>query len=172
MSDLDRSSTALSTVTTPADLQHAGQFAWERVTRLAAAASTLADIVRKTYTLRFHTPDPAITVYVHTEWAEVRVLRTDQPEVEVRVMLQAPFAWRLATDQDEAGVYIVARRRSLVKTAVGNLAGALIEVVLPYAAHLTARIDEGRLVVENASGLFDVPGTGTVAQTGKSLIAR
>lgn len=130
----------------------------ERLNQIAAAASSLAEIVRREQTLRFHTPDPTITVYIHTELSEVRVLRHDLPQVDVTIMLQAPFAWRLAAEQDDAGIYIVARRRPLVKTAVGGFAGALIEVVAPAQAHLTVRIDGGRLVVENAQGAFDLPG--------------
>jgi hypothetical protein len=130
----------------------------ERLGQIAAAASTLTDIVRREQTLRFHTPDPTITVYVHTELAEVRVLRHDQPQVEIAIMLQAPFAWRLAAEQDDAGVYVVARRRPLVKSAVGGFAGALIEVLAPAQAHLIIRLDRGRLIVENADGTFDLPG--------------
>lgn len=135
----------------------------DRLTQLAAAASSLADVVRKEQTLRFHTPDPAITVYLHVEQAEVRVFRHDQPEVALTVLLQAPFAWRLAAEQDDAGVYVVVRRRPVVKAAVGALAGAVIELIAPAAAHIVARVDGGRLIIEHADGAYTLPGTRPVA---------
>jgi len=130
----------------------------DRLTQLAAATALLADVVRKEQTFRFHTPDPAITVYLHVEQAEVRVFRHDQPEVTITTLLQAPFVWRLAAEQDDAGVYLVVRRRPVVKAAVGALAGAVIELIAPTAAHVAARIDSGRLIIERADGGYDLPG--------------
>lgn len=135
-----------------------GKIPIERLGQIAAAASALTDIVRREQTLRFYTPDPTITVYVHAEFAEVRVLRHDLPQVDVTIMLQAPFAWRLAAEQDDAGVYVVVRRRPLMKSAVGGFAGALLEVLAPAQAHLIIRVDDGRLIVENAHGTYDLPG--------------
>ena len=85
------------------------------LTELANAVSTVAEIARHTQTYRFNVSG-AITLYMDAEGAEVRILRragTD-PQIEVEANLQAPFAWRIATDQDEAGVYVVARRRPVV----------------------------------------------------------
>ena len=43
--------------------------------------------------------------------AEVRVSRWEFPRIEVTAQLQAPWGWRVESEQDDAGVYFVARRR-------------------------------------------------------------
>lgn len=122
--------------------------------QVANAASTLAELTRKTSKHRFNVSS-STTFYLDVSHAEVRVLRHGEPVVEVNAMLQAPFAWRLVSDQDEAGVYVVAKRRPVV----GGLAGALFSIVVPYQAHLVLRLERCRLCLESLDGTFQISPT-------------
>ena len=119
--------------------------------QVANAASTLAELTRKSTSYRFNV-NSATTFYLDVSQAEVRILRHGEPVIEVNAMLQAPFAWRMESDQDDAGVYVVAKRRPVV----GGLAGALFSVVVPYQAHLVLRLEHCRLCLEAVSGTFQV----------------
>jgi hypothetical protein len=121
---------------------------WQTV----SAVSELSDIARSRQTYHFSTLGP-VTFYLQAEQAEVRVTRWPQPRVEVTVTLQAAFGWRVATDQDEAGVYIVARRRPLV----GGLSRAVFDALVPHDAFLDLRLDDGRVVLEGVRGMLQVP---------------
>jgi hypothetical protein len=123
--------------------------------QVANAASTLAELTRKSTNYRFNVIGET-TFYLDASQAEVRVLRHAQPTIEFTAALQAPFAWRVATDQDEAGVYVVAKRRAIV----GGLAGAVFSVIVPYQAHLVLRLQRCRLCLEAVDGTLQVPPTG------------
>jgi hypothetical protein len=125
---------------------------WQTV----SAVSELSEIARRRQTYVFSTQGP-VTFYLRAEQAEVRVTRWTQPRVEITVFLQAAFGWRVAADQDEAGVYLVARRRPLV----GSLARALFEVAIPREAYLDLHLDDGRVVLESISGTLQIPPAGS-----------
>lgn len=124
---------------------------------LANAVSTVAEIARHTQTYTFNAVG-AVTVYVDAEYAEIRVLRRPEPQIEVTAHLQPPFAWRVVTDQDEAGVYVVARRRPLV----GAVAAATFLVNLPAEAYLVLKLKTCRLSLEAISGTLELPADGTI----------
>jgi hypothetical protein len=133
---------------------------WQTV----SAVAELSEIARSRQTYYFSTLGP-ITFFLKAEQAEVRVRRWAQPRVEVTVTLQAAFGWRVATDQDEAGVYVVAKRRPLV----GGLARAAFDVLVPHDAYLDLRLDDGRVVLEGVRGALQVPppsAEGTLLHTG------
>ena len=118
---------------------------------MVSAASTVKDIAQQTKTYHFAVHSP-ITVYLRAEHAEVRVRRWARPQVEVTARLQASFGWRVATDQDEAGVYVVAQRRAVM----GSLSSATFEVLVPHDAYLVLKLTNGRLLVEDAKGTFHI----------------
>lgn len=122
------------------------------LTQVANAASTLADLTRKSTSYHFNVSGTT-TFYLDVAQAEVRVLRHSEPQIEVTMMLQAPFAWRVATDQDDAGVYVVAKRRPVV----GGLAGALFTIVVPYQAHLVLKLERCRLSLEHVNSVVQIP---------------
>jgi hypothetical protein len=116
------------------------------------AASQVAEMARSSDTYRFGVVGEA-SFYLHTAGAEVRVERWAQPVIQVSARLNAPFAWRIETDQDDAGVYFVAQRRPVV----GSLAGASFHISLPHAAHLILKLDKCRLTLEDLSGTLEFP---------------
>jgi glutamate synthase domain-containing protein 1 len=122
------------------------------LTQVANAASALAELTRKSTTYRFNVMADT-TFYLDVSQAEVRLLRHPAAQIEVTMMLQAPFAWRVVTDQDEAGVYVVAKLRPVV----GGLAGALFSVVVPDQAHLVLKLQRCRLCLEAVDSTLQIP---------------
>ncbi len=117
-----------------------------------SAASELRDMTRRRHTYYFSTFGP-ITFYLRAENAEVQIMRWTLAKVEVTAMLHGSFGWRIAADQDEAGVYVVARRRALV----GNLSSALFTVIVPQDTLLVLKLDDGRVVMEHINGTLQIP---------------
>lgn len=116
------------------------------------AASEITSLTRHTQTYYFSTLDP-ITFYLRAENADVRVMRWALPKVEVTATLQASFGWRVATDQDEAGVYVVAKR----KAVLGKMSSGLFSIVVPEDAYLVLKLDDGRVSLEHVTGTLQVP---------------
>lgn len=122
------------------------------LTQLVNAASTVAEFARSAQTYSFNVAAGA-TCYVHADGGEVRIARHDLTQIIISATLQAPFAWRIAAEQDEAGVYFVALRRPVV----GAMAGASFVVTVPRDAHLSLKLEHTRLAIENVSGVIDLP---------------
>jgi hypothetical protein len=116
------------------------------------AASVVTELARQSQTYHFAVNGP-MTFYLRAEQATVRVIRWTQPRIEVEVQLQAAFGWRLATDQDEAGVYLVAKRRAVV----GGLSRATFSIFAPHTTYLILKIEDGQIILEHVSGTFHVP---------------
>ncbi len=120
--------------------------------QVANAASTVADFTRQSQTFTFSV-GPAITVYLRAEQAEVRLVRWEQPKVDVFVQLQVAFGWRVATDQNADGVYIVAKRRMLL----GNMSRAKFTLTIPYDAYLILKLKQSSLLLSDVDGTMHVP---------------
>jgi hypothetical protein len=121
---------------------------WQAV----SVAADLREMTRTRRTFVFHVPE-TITFFLRAENADVRIMRWDAPRVEVRTLLEGSFGWRVATDQDEAGVYVVAHRRRLF----GDFSSALFDVVVPRETHLLLKLDNGRVSMEHVNGTLHVP---------------
>lgn len=113
----------------------------------ASAASTVGELTRQAQTYLFTVNGP-VTFFLRAEQAEVKLIRWAEPKIEVAVLLQMPFGWRLVTDQDEVGVYVAASRRPVV----GGLASASFRVMLPHDAYVVIHLEGGRIVLEGVGG--------------------
>ncbi|MBL8147447.1 MAG: hypothetical protein JNL34_13770 [Anaerolineae bacterium] len=136
-------------------MQHVG-----KLTQLAAAAATVSEIALKAQTHRFGAPGP-LTLYAHIEAADVTVERRALPYLEVSAQLQAPFVWRVAFDQDEAGVYVVALRRALV----GDLGGGSFRLIVRPDTYLQLRLDGCKLTMLDLHTTVELPPGGGVLLT-------
>ncbi len=116
------------------------------------AASTVADFARQSQTYTFPITSP-VTVYLQAEQAEIRLVRWGQPKVDVFVQLQAAFGWRIATDQDTDGVYMVAKRRMIV----GGMSRATFTLTVPHDAYLILKLHESSLLLAAVDGTLHVP---------------
>lgn len=126
---------------------------WQMVSAASNAAAGIRDITHhtKTYQFGMRAQQP-ITFYLQAEKCEVRVHRWHKPLVEVTARLQAAFGWRIATDQDDAGVYIAARRRIVV----GGLSTALFEAFVPFDAYLMLKLSESGVYMGNVEGTLHI----------------
>ncbi len=119
--------------------------------RMASAASSVAELARQSQQYQFQV-EGAVTLYLQAQQSAVRLSRHDEPQITVQVQLQPAFGWRIATDQDENGVYVVAARRPLI----GSLASALFTVTLPPATHVILRLSGGQVTLEGVDGTVEI----------------
>jgi hypothetical protein len=131
-----------------------------RLQQVVSAASTVNDVVsdvtRKSQTFRYYTPPTAaqaLTCYVHIAHARVHIHREAQDSVSIHAELQTPFAWRVASEQDDVGIYFVALRRQVV----GGLGRATFTLTIPYHVHLILRLDSATLVLDKLNTTLELP---------------
>lgn len=118
--------------------------------QLANTASALAEIARKSQLYTFKVSAP-ITFYMQAEAAQVRIARWEQARLEISAQLRVPMGWRVVTDQDDAGVYCVARRRPVV----GGLAGAKFTITVPRDTYLLLKLADCDLRLDGVNGTFE-----------------
>jgi hypothetical protein len=123
--------------------------------RVVSAAGTVRDIARHTKTYHFAVIG-ATTFYLQTENAEIHITRWSKPMIEATVILQGAFGWKIATDQDEAGVYIAAKR----KMAVGGFSSATFEILLPHDAHIILNLETCTVTLNDVSDTLHIPPSG------------
>ncbi len=123
----------------------------DTVWKLFSAASTVRDLAVETRNFEFFVPTPG-TLYLHAEDATVRIARWDQPKISMRMQLQAGFSWRVKTDQDEAGVYFVAKRRSVM----GKMGRSNFEIMVPQQTYLILRLEPGGVLLDNVQGTLHI----------------
>lgn len=126
---------------------------WQMVNATASAAASVRDITQHTKQYTFVVTPAPTTFYLRAENAVVHIRRWDRPLIEMTVKLQGAFGWRIATDQDDAGVYIAAKRRLLV----GNLSSATFDAIMPYHVYLTLKLEPGSLFLDNLDGTLNIP---------------
>ena len=121
----------------------AGKAALESVSRAAA----------KQFSQHFVVGDPA-TVYVRGSGCDVDVYRGGTNRVELQASLTAAFGLDFVTEQDEAGVYIVVRRKPML----GTVSQARFTLIAPAAVHLVFHLTPGTVVLHNLDGELTVQG--------------
>ena len=92
------------------------------------------------------------TFFLQAEHADIHLQAHERPEIQAKVELQAGFGWQLATDQDEAGVYMIARRKALI----GSVSRAKFEIKLPRQAHISLKLENCQLSLAELSAALDL----------------
>jgi hypothetical protein len=118
---------------------------------LESFSSTANQIGHDTFRQVFTITLP-VTVYVYAAHSRVIVRRKPGNQIELEAAMRAAFGLSLAVDQDEAGVYIVAKR----KPVAGTLARADFVLIVPPEAHILAQLTPGKLVLDDVDGLVEV----------------
>lgn len=95
---------------------------------------------------------PPVTVFVYASNARVTVRRSAENTVTLDADLRASFGWQLVAEQDEAGVYIVAKRKPIV----GALSSAAFTLFVPAATRLLVDLTPGALILEDLNGRISV----------------
>ncbi|NLE50510.1 MAG: hypothetical protein GX613_03830 [Chloroflexi bacterium] len=131
-------------------LRWGGVTAAERTLRVAT--STLPDRVNRAQTQVFNISG-STTVYVRGSNCRVTVTRGDARRVIVEANLVRAFGLDLVAEQDDAGVYIVARQ----KPVVGKLSRAEFSITVPEETHLVFRLTPGDVVLNDLNGMLELP---------------
>ncbi len=120
--------------------------------QIVSAASSVRDLTQQTRTYHFGVTGP-VTFFLQTENAQIKVMRWPKPQIEVTVKLQGSFGWRIAAEQDDAGVYIAAKRR----TVVGGFSSASFEILLPHYVYLSLKLAECGVLLDNLTTTLNLP---------------
>lgn len=124
----------------------------EALWKLVSVAAAVRDVALESRRLEF-VAAAGSTFYLHAEHARVTVARWPQRRILLEAALQAGFGWRMQAEQDEAGVYVVAKRRTLV----GNLSRAQFRVLLPDDVYAVLKLAAGSLELEDVEGTLHLP---------------
>jgi hypothetical protein len=119
--------------------------------RVVNVAADLREVARDRRIYVFNTAGP-ITFYLRAEKADVRIVRWQFARVEVSLHLEVAFGWRVAAEQDENGVYVVAHRRRVI----GELSSAVFAVAVPQDTHLVLKLEDGRVTLDDVAGLLEI----------------
>lgn len=126
--------------------------------KLVNAASTMRDLAVENKTYQFQV-EPPTTFYLHADYADVTINRRDETQITVKARFQASFGWRIKTDQDTDGVYIVAVPRA----DLGRVLSASFEVFVPQDTYLLLKLKDGKCTLGNINGAIEIPPTDSTA---------
>lgn len=100
----------------------------------------------------FPVSDPA-TLYVRGSQCRVVVHYHEYDHVEIHASLYAAFGMRLIVEQDDAGVYVVVKRRRIL----GLLSRSEVQIHVPDYCHLAFNLTPGHVEVQQLNGILEIP---------------
>lgn len=100
----------------------------------------------------FPVQDP-LTVFVRATQCRVAVRFHPLDQVEIHARFYNAFGLRFVAEQDDAGVYIVVKRRRLV----GWIASAEFLLYVPPYANLALHLTQGHLHLQDVNGMVRLP---------------
>lgn len=121
---------------------------WNAVKLLSSAR----DLAIETRRLEWNVTLPN-TFFLQAEHCDISLSWHDQPKLMANLELQAGFSWQWTTDQDEAGVYIVARRKPLI----GSIGRGKFAFTLPHGAHISLKLDSCQLCCIDLHTSLELP---------------
>jgi hypothetical protein len=124
------------------------------VTAVQATTETAATAAARSFIQRFDVRLPT-TIYVRASQCDVTIFRQPGNQVELSANLRASFGWDFIAEHDDAGVYVVARR----KPVVGAISTARITLIVPPEANLVFHLTPGTVHLADVDGKLSVPGT-------------
>ncbi len=128
-------------------MRHAGKI--RQAAQLLNSARELA-----VETQRFHWDVTAPnTLFLQAEQSDIRLALHDQPQILAKVELRAGFGWQLTTDQDAAGVYVVAAR----KPVIGSIGRGKFHFTLPRGVFISLKLTQCRLCFHDLTASLDLP---------------
>mgnify|MGYP006883605380 FL=1 len=131
-------------------MRHGGRSVVESA--VGAAVEAVPRGGQRSFTQVFAVSRP-VTVYVRGSHCAVSVRQHDAPRVELEANLARSFGVELTAEQDEAGIYIVARR----KPVVGTVARTELALTVPPDAHLAFHLTPGDVSFLDLDGLAQFP---------------
>lgn len=127
-----------------------------RQAALDSALGTAVDRVPKTtqraYRQVFNISTPT-TVYVRGSHCQVTVQHGPAAKVTLDANLHRAFGVELVAEQDEAGIYIIARR----KAVVGQVTRVDLILTVPADCHLAFHLTPGEVTLAAIDGVLELP---------------
>lgn len=96
---------------------------------------------------------PPMTFFLQAEQAVITLTRHDKPQILAKVELQAGFGWQMTAEQDEAGVYLIARRKPLI----GSIGRGAFDITLPADIHIALKLTHCQLRFDKLNATLDFP---------------
>jgi hypothetical protein len=96
---------------------------------------------------------PPVTVYVRASHCRITICRQSEPKVILDANLYRAFGVELTAEQDDAGVYIVAKR----KAVVGRVTRIDLALTVPADSHLALHLTPGDVIFQAVDGLLELP---------------
>ena len=93
------------------------------------------------------------TLFLQAEQSDIRLAFHDQPRILAQAELRAGFGWQLTTDQDAAGVYVVALR----KPVIGSIARGKFTFHCPRGIYLSLKLKQCQLRFDDMTASLDLP---------------
>jgi hypothetical protein len=118
------------------------------------AAENAVNATTKSYFRIFEVTLPT-TVYIRGSQINITVRRKVGTQVQFSASLRAAFGWSLAAEQDDAGVYIVAKRKLLL----GSMSSASFTLIAPPEANLVFHLTPGAVRLYDIDGKISIPGS-------------
>lgn len=128
-------------------MRHLGGL-WQAVKLLSSARNLAIETRRFDWRVT-----PPSTFYLDAEYADIRLVTEEGGLISAKVEVPLGIGWQLATDQDEAGVYIVAKR----KPVIGSISRAKFTVALPSALHISLKLAHCQLRLDDFSARLELP---------------
>jgi hypothetical protein len=94
-----------------------------------------------------------VTVYVRASHCRITICRHADSRVVLEANLYRAFGVELTAEQDDAGVYIVAKR----KAVVGRITRADFTLTVPAASHLAFHLTPGDVIFHDINGVIELP---------------
>lgn len=128
-------------------MRHLGNF-WKAAQLLNSAR----DLALETQRFRWDITTPS-TLFLQAEQSDIRLAFHDQPQILAKVELRVGFGWQLTTDQDDAGVYIVAVR----KPVIGSIARGKFIIHCPRGVYISLKLKQCQLCFDDLTTSLDLP---------------
>lgn len=113
---------------------------------------SLRDLTSLSRSYQWQVQSPS-TFYLEAEYAQVNLSRSEGNQLSVNVRLRAPMSWKLATEKDEAGVYVLIKRKPLI----GNIGRARFHISVPRSVHISLQLRNCALCLDDLVGELDLP---------------
>ncbi len=102
--------------------------------------------------LRVFKVDAPVTIFVRATKCKVTVQYHELEQVELHAHLYNAFGLQFVTEQDDAGVYIVAKRRRFL----GWISRAEFVLRVPAYANLAFNVTPGTVQLEHVNGVVNI----------------
>ena len=120
--------------------------AWKALKLVGAARELAIETRRFNWEVATRT-----TFFLQAEYADIRLATHGRHQILAKIELQAGFGWQLVTDKDDAGVYIVARRKPLI----GSIGRSKFDIALPDDVHISLKLEHCQLCLDDLNTSLD-----------------